>query len=554
MGQNNFQNFHFPFQVDKSYSKRVTYLCMEFAIDQSLKTYSGGLGFLAGSHMRSAYALKQNLIGVGLLWKYGYYDQERSSDNSMYVLFQEKAYNFLQDTGIKFEVKVNSHTVWVKAFYLDPHIFGTAPMFFLSTDLPENDFLSQTITHKLYDSNAETKIAQGIVLGVGAGMLMDAINHSPDIYHLNEAHGLPVAFYLYNKYRSKEAVQKRIIFTTHTPIPAGNEKHPMKQLLDLSFFQDMTEKEVRDIMGVDTDTFDHSLAALRLAKIANGVSEIHGKVSNKMWGEYKDIAEIISVTNAQNKSYWVDTVLEQGRVEHNAELIRSRKRELRLLMLEEVADQTGKLFSPDVFTIVWARRFAEYKRPKLITEDLERFVEIFENGKYRVQIIWAGKPYPKDEIGIKIFNDLVEFCKKFPNVAILTGYELKLSKIMKQGSDLWLNNPRIPLEASGTSGMTAMMNACPSLSTFDGWIPEFVKDDHNGFIVPPVDYNTLSEVEQDTIDRDNMLDKIKDVILPMYYDHPAQWDRLLQAGMDEIVPFFDSDRMAAEYYDKMYNS
>lgn len=223
-------------------------------------------------------------------------------------------------------------------------------------------------------------------------------------------------------------------------------------------------------------------------------------------------------------------------------------------MLEEVADQTGKLFSPEVFTIVWARRFAEYKRPKLITEDLERFVQIFEEGKYRVQIIWAGKPYPKDEIGIKIFNDLVEFCKKFPNVAILTGYELKLSKIMKQGSDLWLNNPRIPLEASGTSGMTAMMNACPSLSTFDGWIPEFVKDDHNGFIVPAVDYDTLTEVEQDTIDRNNMLDKIEDVILPMYYDQPAEWDRLLQAGMDEIVPFFDSDRMAAEYYDKMYNS
>ena len=167
-------------------------------------------------------------------------------------------------------------------------------------------------------------------------------------------------------------------------------------------------------------------------------------------------------------------------------------------------------------------------------------------------MIWAGKPYPKDPEGIALFNELVNFTAGYDNLAILTGYELELSGMLKKGGDLWLNNPRIPLEASGTSGMTAMMNGTPNLSTYDGWIPEFVKDMHNSFVVPAADYNNMTEEEEDIFDNKHLLDKIANDILPMYYDNPSQWNQLMFNGMSEIIPAFDADRLADDYYQKMY--
>ena len=194
-----FQNFKPSYPLNKRYQKPVAYFCMEYGMDQALKIYSGGLGYLAGSHMRSAFTLQQNLVGIGILWKYGYYDQARGKDKSMEAQFIEKNYSYLEDTGIIFDIMVNKHPVKVKAFYLAPEIFGTAPLFLLSTDLPENDWLAQTICHRLYDSNVSTKIAQCMLLGVGGAKLLDIIGFQPEVYHMNEAHALPAAFYLYQK-------------------------------------------------------------------------------------------------------------------------------------------------------------------------------------------------------------------------------------------------------------------------------------------------------------------------------------------------------------------
>ena len=222
----NFSSFSVPYPIDERYSKKIAYFSMEFATHQPLKIYSGGLGFLAGSHLRSAYELRQNLIAVGILWKYGYYDQERNQDQTLDVAWNEKQFCFLEDTGIKFQITVHEHPVWVKVFYLNPETFKTAPLFLLSTDVAENDYVSQTITHRLYDANVATKVAQFILLGVGGAKLMDVLGFNPDLYHLNEAHGLSAAFYLYNKYKNNiEEVRKRLVFTTHTPEEAGNEKH-----------------------------------------------------------------------------------------------------------------------------------------------------------------------------------------------------------------------------------------------------------------------------------------------------------------------------------------
>ena len=181
----NFSSFKVPYAIDEQYSKRIAYFSMEFAISQPLKIYSGGLGFLSGSHMRSAYELQQNLVGIGILWKYGYYDQARNQDQTLQVQWNEKIYNFLEDTGIKFKIDIHEHPVWIKVWYLNPETFKSAPLFLLSTDLPENDYVSQTITHRLYDANVATKVAQFILLGVGGAKLMDELNFNPDLYHLN---------------------------------------------------------------------------------------------------------------------------------------------------------------------------------------------------------------------------------------------------------------------------------------------------------------------------------------------------------------------------------
>ena len=550
-----FKNFSMPYSINPDYSKKAAYFSMEFAIDQALKIYSGGLGFLAGSHMISAYNLKQDLVGIGILWKFGYYDQARNHDQTLQPTWTRKMYSFLEDTGIKFQIDIHSAPVWVKVYYLAPEIFHTAPMFFLSTDVPENDHISKTICHRLYDANESTKIAQYILLGKGGAKLLDMMNFDRDVYHLNEAHGLPAAFYLLKKFGGDLAkVKEKLVFTTHTPEEAGNEKHNIFMCHDMSYFSGLSIEEVKTIEGVEDDRFNHSLCALRMARIANGVSQLHGVVSRAMWSKYPRICEIKAITNAQEYKYWADKPLYQSKDEDDATLFDFRKKHLKKRFFKIVADQTGNLFDPNVFTIVWARRFAGYKRADLLLHDKERFERLLNNPKYPVQIIWAGKPYPMDYAAISTFNSLVEESKNYKNMAVLTGYELALSKSMKQGSDLWLNNPRVPREASGTSGMSAAMNGSVNLSTDDGWIPEFAKHGENAFVVPKADYDNMSVYDQDNYDLNKLYEILENEIIPMYYDRPDDWRQVQQTAMDDVKVAFNSDRMADEYYKQIYNN
>jgi starch phosphorylase len=503
--------------------------------------------------LRSAYELKQNLIGIGILWKYGYYDQARHQDQTLDVAWNEKHYSFLEDTGLKFQINVHEHPVWVKVFYLNPETFKSAPLFLLSTDTPENDYVSQTITHRLYDANVATKVAQYILLGVGGAKLIDVLGFNPELYHLNEAHGLSAAFYLYQKYNRKiEEVKKRLVFTTHTPEEAGNEKHDIFLCHKMSYFCGLSIDEVKKLTNNPDDAFNHSLVALRFAHIANGVSKLHGHVSRAMWGRYDGICPIISITNAQNWRYWADKQLFRFKEAGDDYGIDDRKKYLKKRAFDIVADQTGKLFDPDVFTIVWARRFAGYKRAGLITTDTERFKKLLTSTKYPVQVIWAGKPYPVDHPAISEFNQLVYLSKEYKNMAVLTGYELGLSKRLKQAADCWLNNPRVPREASGTSGMTAAMNGAINFSTDDGWIPEFINHGHNGFVVPKADYAKMATHEQDQYDLTKLYNILENEILPVYYDNYSTWRQIMKNAMDDVRFQFDSNRMAHEYYDLMY--
>jgi starch phosphorylase len=548
-----YKKWYHPYKIDSKYKTKAAYFSMEFGIDQALKIYSGGLGFLAGSHMRSAFDLKQNLIGVGILWKYGYYDQVRNTDQTLGVKFIEKSYDFLEDTGITIPLSIlDNQTVFVKAYVLKPEVFGSAPIYLLSTDVPENDFLSRTITNKLYDDNHLTRIAQSMILGIGGAKLVEELGGA-DIYHLNEGHGLPAAYYLYNKFdKNLDEVKKRLVFTTHTPEKAGNEEREANFLNKMGFFgSKFSDAEIAEWTD-GTNMLNYTVAALRMSKISNGVSKIHADVAIDMWKGFKNISKIIPITNSQNFGFWTDPALNKAFESGKDAAIIERKKELKQKLFKEVADQTGKIFDPNVLTIVWARRFAGYKRADLLVRNFERFAKIIKNEKRPVQVIWAGKPYPLDMPSIDTFNHLVHISKGLKNMAVMIGYEIELSRLLKEGSDIWLNNPRIPREASGTSGMTAAMNGSVNVSTFDGWMPEFGVDGENSFLIPPADL-TKSLEEQDKHDMDHLYDIIEKKVVPQYYDEPKQWLKVVKQSFKDVSPFFTSARMADDYYKLMYN-
>ncbi|WP_242927205.1 alpha-glucan family phosphorylase [Pontibacter vulgaris] len=546
-----YNRWYHPYDIDEKYNKRVAYFSMEFGIDQALKTYSGGLGFLAGSHMRSAFDLRQNVIGIGMLWKYGYYDQERNPDQTMRAHFQKKYYAYLEDSGITVRVDVNNHSVAVKAMVLKPETFGTVPLYFLTTDIPENDHLGRTITHKLYDPEPMARIAQSIVLGIGGAKVVEALGGA-DIYHMNEGHALPLAFHLYGKFRDVNEVRKHMVFTTHTPEKAGNEEHDIHLLHNMSFFNGLPLEEARKITGMHGNMFDYTLAALRLSKVSNGVSQLHGEVARQMWYGNEGVCEIKSITNAQNVPFWMDRNLAQALEHNNHDALVYRKTEMKKPLFDEIADQTGKIFRPDVLTIVWARRFAAYKRADLLLHDLERFFALINNQDRPVQVVWAGKPYPYDYGAIHVFDKLVKLSHRQPNFAVLTGYEINLSRMLKHGADVWLNTPRRPREASGTSGMTAAMNGAINFSVLDGWLPEFAQHGENSFVLPVVDTH-LPDAVQDETDYHNMMRILEQEILPIYYHDRGRWLEIMKNSMRDVVPHFSSDRMGHEYYEQLYN-
>ena len=544
-----------PYEIDEKYSKSVAYYCMEYASDNVFKIYSGVLGYLAGSHMRSAGALRQNLVGVGILWSYGYYNQIRAEDGSMAVQYLRKEYSFLEAHNIKFLIRICGAPVWVKAYYLRPETFGTAPMFFLSTDVPENDDISRSITQRLYDSNPMTRISQYIVLGQGGARLFEELGVEPEIYHMNEAHAIGAAFNMLARNGGNvDAVRKRFVFTTHTPEEAGNEKMDISLMANFSFFDGLSLDQVRTMLKLapDEQTFNYTLAALRRSHKANGVSALHGEVSRQMWQGYSDICPITHVTNAQNREYWQDPELAEAYAMRDKKAFIHRKRALKKELFRVVGEQTGHLFDQDTLTIVWARRFAAYKRPGLITENPVMFERMLQRTNRPVQMIWAGKPYPTDFAAVEIFNNLNNLSRKYPRCAVLTGYELGLSRLLKNGSDIWLNNPVVTRDASGTSGMSATMNGSVTISTNDGWVREFARNGENCFIIPEAKEGLAPEA-RDRSDRDNFYNILESQVLPLYYDNRDKWMDLVFTGLHDICPTFDSDRMADEYYIKMYN-
>ena len=425
------KNIH-QYKINKEFSKPTAYFCMEFAIDQSMHIYSGGLGYLAGSHMRSAYTLKQNMIGIGILWTYGYYDQILSPDLDMEVHYVERHYPFLKDTGIMLDITVHDHPVKVKVYYLEPKKFGTAPLYLLTTDIPENDHLARTISHRLYDNNIATKIAQYILLGAGGHALIKKLGVDVEVYHLNEAHALPAAFAVLKETNDVKAVREKFVFTTHTPVGAGNEIHDMPHLKSMSFFCGLSDEQIEEFTLNDGYSFNQTLNALYLARIANGVSKMHGVTARKMWKDYQELcAPITSITNAQDFDYWANKKMYKAVEKDDFKAYQKAKRKAKEKLFKVVKAQTGEDFDPDVCTLVWARRFATYKRADIITYELDRFKKLMADKRQPLQVIWAGKPYPGDDGARETFNKLSHLAADFATRRYLMDMSLSFPHFLK---------------------------------------------------------------------------------------------------------------------------
>lgn len=523
---------------------RVAYLSMEVAADQALKTYAGGLGFLAGSHLRSAHALGQNMVGVTILWSYGYYDQTLGREGQVVVSNIRKNYDFLEDPGVMVPLNIRGQRVLIRAYRLAPGTFGTVPIYLLTTDIPENPPQLRSITHNLYDADEVIRLAQEMVLGMGGYRVLEAAGEPIELYHMNEGHALPVAFEMLGRGMSRDQVRERLVFTTHTPVKAGNEVHDVDLMLEMGFFGPRVDRE--DAVALGGTSFGLTPAALRLSRRANAVSQRHGEVASAMWETIDDGCEIIAITNAQNQAYWQDPGVAAAADADDPAALMARKRELKARLFERVADECGKLFDPDVCTVVWARRFADYKRAWLPLKDKARLKLLLDAGK--LQILWAGKPHPNDTGACELINWIQEETRPMKGAAVLTNYDLALSRLLKEGADVWLNTPRRPKEASGTSGMTAAMNGAVHFSTWDGWHLEYADEGVNSFGIG-VDGPPTETLDED--DQASMMRVLEDEILPRYAD-AAAWGATALAAVKTVTPMFDSDRMAREYETRLY--
>ena len=524
----------------------VAYFSMEIALDQSLKIYSGGLGFLAGSHMLSAGYLQMPMVGVTMLWSYGYYDQRIAQDGQVEVAYIRKYYDFLKDTNATTEVEIFGEKVKVKAYLVEPELFGACPVYLLTTDIEGNSDWAKSISHKLYDGNEKIRIAQETVLGVAGVRILQQIGYNFDVVHMNEGHALPAAFELLRQYNGNlEEVKKKTVFTTHTPVAAGNEVHWVDTLMEGGFFAGCSREKAVELGG---ENFSLTVAALRMSRITNAVSQLHGLVANKMWEWVDGRCPIRAITNAVNLHYWQDERIKKA---DTPEKLLAVKREMKEELFEYVANVAGKRFDPDVLTITWARRFADYKRAWLILMDNDRITRLLDENK--IQIIFAGKFHPDDVMGKEMFNKLLNRSHSLKNVVVLPGYELELSGKLKRGSDIWLNTPLRPFEASGTSGMSANANGALHLSTYDGWTVEGTFDGINGYTIeyPELD-DEMPWEERHWKDHECMMNKIENEIIPTYYENKAEWARLMQQAIRTSEAYFNSDRMVVEYYNRLY--
>jgi len=601
----------------------IAYFSAEFAIAECIPVYSGGLGILAGDHLKSASDLGLPLVGVGLLYQEGYFRQYLTADG-----WQQESYpvNDLYNMPIQLRRDENGKPLIVSVEFPGRQVkaqvwqadVGRVPLFLLDTNIPENSPEDQDITDELYGGDLEMRIKQELILGIGGIRMLDAIGLSPSVCHMNEGHS---AFLTIERIRmmmdrhnlsfpeAREAVTASSVFTTHTPVPAGIDLFP-PHLIDKYF------GHCYDILGISRNEFlalgranpydegeslNMAILAMRLANYTNGVSRLHGRVARRTWQHLwpdvpRDEVPIDHITNGVHIPSWVSrdmtelydrylgprwredpadqTVWEGINKIPDGELWRTHERRRERLVavarrkLRQQLESRGappgeiakasEVLDPEALTIGFARRFATYKRATLVFRDVERLARIVGDPQRPVQIIFAGKAHPQDTAGKELIRHIVHTARREEfrqRVVFLENYDMNLARYMLQGTDVWLNNPRRPREASGTSGMKAAANGAINLSILDGWWDEAytldvgwaigrgeVYDDHN---------------YQDEVESRAVYDLLEKEIVPLFYDRrgnglPRKWIAYMKASMSTICPVYNTNRMVLQYMEEAY--
>lgn len=603
--------------------KPVAYFSAEFGLHECLPIYSGGLGILAGDFAKSASDLGISFVGVSLFYRLGYFKQKISDDGWQQedyppVDHSEVPIRLLVDeygTPIETSVTIGHSTVKLQAWRVR---VGRVEIILLDSNHPDNELHFRELTGRVYGGDVSTRIMQEFILGVGGVRILRALGIHPQIFHMNEGHSAFLTFELLREQvargvqikEAEEIVKNQCVFTTHTPVPAGHDRFPQSLIeFQLSTFVQKLKLTINQLMAygrVDEknseETFCMTVLALKLSRITNAVSELHGKVSRTMWKKLypkleDDNVPIIHVTNGihtpgwanlrahefWNKRLgfdWTDKILDKKYWEKftnhaiaSDEEIWALRSTLRRELVEFArtriaATNPGRfttavldnILSPDVLTIGFARRFATYKRAPLFFKNLEKLIPLIAHPQMPVQIVFAGKAHPRDDDGKRFIQRIIQFTRdpRFAGrVVFIENYDINVARNLVAGADVWLNTPRRPLEASGTSGMKVTIHGGLHFSTSDGWWVE-AYNGNNGWVIG-TDKNYATDEEQDIADANSLLQILESDMVPEFYNRdehgiPRAWIKRIRNSMQTLISEYSSDRMVAEYVEKCYKA
>ncbi len=601
-------------------SPKICYLSAEYGITKCLKFYSGGLGTLSGDHLKSASDLGVPLVGVGLAYSYGYFRQYINNQNRQAELYELNDFNTMpmklvldEDyRPIKISINLPGRKVYAQIWELT---VGRIKLYLLDTFVDENDVEDKRITDILYGGEEEKRILQEILLGIGGMRAVDALGINIKGCHINEGHS---AFLIFEKIRVamkkynisfKEAQEKCYysnIFTTHTPVPAGIDIFPKwlvekyfkeyaENELGISFNEFFEEGDLTKDQFVN-DHFNMAYLAINNSNFVNGVSKLHGKIARKMWSLPQNRSQIVSITNGVHlktylaieseklyrKNFGKDWLYQPTIWEEISELpdkdIWNMRQKNRIHMIKyireriidkirEMHDNEDKipevenLLDKNILTIGFARRFATYKRGTLIFRDIERLKKIITNEKMPVQFVFSGKAHPKDEGGKNLIAEIMLYTKSEElknRIVFIDNYDIDVAKHMVRGCDVWLNNPRKPLEASGTSGMKVIANGGLNFSILDGWWIEGYSPETGWAIQTPEKYESMSEYEVDNYEAESLYDILENEIIPLFYKRdkegiPVEWVKKIKGSIKNLAGYFNTERMVKEYYEMFYS-
>ncbi len=557
--------------------RNVAYFSMEIGILPEIPTYSGGLGILAGDTIKSCADLKIPMVAVTLLYRKGYFYQRLNAEGDQKELPNRwKPEKYLEPLQTKISLRINQRTVWIKAwqFLYKGNRGYCVPVIFLDSDISDNHELDRILTHHLYGGDDAYRLSQEAILGKGGVRILDSLGYKNlKKYHMNEGHSSLLALELLNRsvgdYGLKHEnglkeeiakIQKKCIFTTHTPVPAGHDQFSyslVEEVLDT----EVPKKIFQQIGG--QEKLNMTLLAINLSHYVNGVAREHGRISRGMFPHYP----VDSITNGVHSGTWVSGSFKKLYEAYIPDwekdpyslryAINIPKTEIWDAHMQEkkkligyVNNLTGSDLSPDALTIGFARRSTSYKRPDLVLTDIKRLIEIAK-AEGRIQFIFSGKAHPKDYHGKELIKKIIQMSHKLGDIikiVYVQNYDMALAKKIISGVDLWLNTPKKPNEASGTSGMKAAHNGVPSFSILDGWWIEGCIENVTGWSIGP----NGDAVSSDQDDADSLYCKLEKIILPEFYGKRDKWIDVMRYAISINGSFFNTHRMVQQYVVNAY--